>query len=72
MLIQAGGNETLLDDATELAAAVTRAGGEVAVEIYRGQTHGFMLGDGDHSLNLDDAPHNPAPGCRRRRNQHCA
>lgn len=60
MLIQAGGNETLLDDATGLAAAVARAGGEVVCEIYQGQTHGFMLGDGDCSLDLDGAPHNPA------------
>ena len=61
MLVQAGGHETLLDDATSLAAAVASAGGEVACEIYQGQTHGFMLGDGDGgTLELDGGGHNPA------------
>ena len=40
---------------------VGRAGGEIACEIYQGQTHGFMLGDGDGgTLELDGRGHNPA------------
>jgi len=61
ILIIAGGDETLLDDATLLAAAVGRAGGEVLCEIYQGQVHGFMLGDMEGcTLELDGGPTNPA------------
>ena len=40
---------------------VGRAGGEIVCEVYQGQTHGFMLGDGSGgTLELDGRPHNPA------------
>ena len=61
MLIIAGGNETLLDDSTALAARVAAAGGEVCCEIYPGVSHGFMLGDGDGgTLAMDGSGLNPA------------
>jgi monoterpene epsilon-lactone hydrolase len=44
LLIIAGGDETLLDDATLLAARAATAGCEVSLEIYPGVSHGFMLG----------------------------
>lgn len=43
------------------ASQVGRAGGEIVCEVYQGQTHGFMLGDGDGgTLELDAGPSNPA------------
>ena len=42
MLIQAGGHETMLDDATLFAAAAARAGGAVTLQVYPGQPHSFQ------------------------------
>ena len=42
MLIQVGGNETMLDDATAFAAKAARAGCQVTLEVYRGQGHSFQ------------------------------
>ena len=43
-----------------MAKQVGRAGGQIVCEVYQGQTHGFMLGDGDGgTLELDGGPHNP-------------
>lgn len=42
MLIQAGGEETLLDDSTRLAARVREAGGEVELQVWAGQGHVFQ------------------------------
>ena len=44
MLIIAGGHETMLEDATRLAAKAAADGCEVLCEIYPGVSHGFMLG----------------------------
>lgn len=42
LLIQAGGNEILLDDATRLAARAARAGVEVTLEVTPGVPHVFQ------------------------------
>ena len=42
MLIQAGGHETMLDDATLFAAAAARAGCAVTLQVYPGQPHSFQ------------------------------
>ncbi|MDA0334544.1 MAG: alpha/beta hydrolase fold domain-containing protein [bacterium] len=42
MLIQAGGDETMLDDATLFAAAAARAGVAVTLQVYPGQPHSFQ------------------------------
>lgn len=42
LLLQAGGQETMLDDATAFAAAAARAGNSVALEVYAGQPHSFQ------------------------------
>ena len=42
MLIQVGGNETMLDDSTAFAAAAARAGCTVTLEAYAGQPHSFQ------------------------------
>jgi acetyl esterase/lipase len=42
MLIQAGGEETLLDDSTRLAARVREAGGAVELQVWAGQGHVFQ------------------------------
>lgn len=42
LLIQAGGEETLLDDSTRLAARVREAGGEVELQVWAGQGHVFQ------------------------------
>lgn len=42
MLIQVGGNETMLDDASGFAAKAARAGCQVALEVYAGQGHSFQ------------------------------
>eukprot|EP01047_Picozoa_sp_COSAG01_P062821 COSAG01_NODE_8053_length_2938_cov_4.433956_2_plen_99_part_00 len=61
MLIIAGGHETMLEDATRLAAKAAADGCEVLCEIYPGVSHGFMLGDGDGGgLELDGSPLNAA------------
>ena len=45
----------------DAVSQVGRAGGEIVCEVYQGQTHGFMLGDGDGgTLELDGGPSNPA------------
>lgn len=41
-LIQVGGNETMLDDATGFAARAARAGCQVTLEVYAGQGHSFQ------------------------------
>jgi monoterpene epsilon-lactone hydrolase len=52
MLIIAGGHETMLEDATRLAAKAAADGCEVLCEIYPGVSHGFMLGDGGGSPSI--------------------
>lgn len=42
LLIQAGGNETMLDDATMFAAAAARAGCAVTLEVSPGEPHSFQ------------------------------
>jgi monoterpene epsilon-lactone hydrolase len=42
MLIQAGGDEALLDDSTRLAERVRAAGGEVHLRVWPGQGHVFQ------------------------------
>lgn len=42
MLIQVGGEETLLDDSTRLAARVLAAGGEATLQVWAGQGHVFQ------------------------------
>lgn len=42
MLIQVGGNETMLDDATGFAAKAARSGCQVILEVYAGQGHSFQ------------------------------
>lgn len=42
LLIQAGGDETMLDDATGFAAAAARAGASVTLEVYPGEPHSFQ------------------------------
>ena len=42
LLLQAGGHETMLDDATAFAMAAARAGNSVALEVYAGQPHSFQ------------------------------
>lgn len=42
MLIQVGGNETMLDDASGFAAKEARAGCQVTLEVYAGQGHSFQ------------------------------
>lgn len=42
LLIQAGGNETMLDDASSFAASAARAGCAVTLEVYPGQGHSFQ------------------------------
>jgi monoterpene epsilon-lactone hydrolase len=42
MLIQAGGDEALLDDSTRLAQRVREAGGEVELRVWPGQGHVFQ------------------------------
>ncbi|MBT3605785.1 MAG: alpha/beta hydrolase fold domain-containing protein, partial [Candidatus Latescibacteria bacterium] len=42
LLIQAGGHETMLDDASLFAAAAARAGWAVTLEVYPGQGHSFQ------------------------------
>jgi monoterpene epsilon-lactone hydrolase len=42
LLIQAGGQETMLDDASLFAAAAARAGCAVTLEVYPGQPHSFQ------------------------------
>lgn len=42
MLVQVGGEETLLDDSTRLAARVREAGGEVELQVWPGQGHVFQ------------------------------
>jgi len=45
MLIHAGANEILRDDATRLADRALQVGVDVSVEVYAGQTHAFQLFD---------------------------
>jgi len=45
LLIHAGANEILRDDATRLAERALQAGVDVSVEIYAGQPHAFQLFD---------------------------
>jgi len=42
LLIQVGGQETMLDDATVFAEKAARAGGQVTLEVYAGQGHSFQ------------------------------
>ena len=42
LLIQAGGHETMLDDASLFAAAAARSGCAVTLEVYPGQGHSFQ------------------------------
>jgi epsilon-lactone hydrolase len=50
LLIQAGGHETMLDDATLFAAAAARAGGAVTLQVYPGQPHSFQHDVGSHPV----------------------
>lgn len=42
ILVQAGGDETMLDDSTAFAAAAAGAGCSVFLEVYAGQPHSFQ------------------------------
>jgi len=42
VLVQAGGQETMLDDATAFAAAAARAGCSINLEVYADQPHSFQ------------------------------
>lgn len=52
ILLQAGGDDTLLDDATAFAAAAARAGCNVSLEVYAGQPHSFQ-----HEAATQDVAH---------------
>ncbi len=57
LLLQAGGNEVLLDDAMRLATNAAAAGVHVTVEIVPGVPHVFvsfvgLLDDADHALDI--------------------
>lgn len=49
LLIQVGGHETMLDDASLFAASAARAGCAVTLEVYPGQGHSFQ-----HNVGTDD------------------
>lgn len=44
LLLQVGGSETMLDDATAFAAKAARAGCSVFLQVYAGQQHSFQHG----------------------------
>ena len=49
LLIQVGGHETMLDDASAFAAKAARAGCTVSLEVYAGQPHSFQ-----HDVGTED------------------
>jgi len=54
MYIQAGGDETLLDDGRRLAKRARTAGVEVGLDIFPGQQHTFQMAAG-RAPEADDA-----------------
>lgn len=57
LLIQAGGDETMLDDATLFAAAAARAGCAVTLEVFPGEPHSFQHDVGSRRPAQDAVAH---------------
>jgi acetyl esterase/lipase len=54
LYIQVGGDETLLDDARNLALRVEEAGGQATLDVFPGQQHTFQMAAG-RAPEADDA-----------------
>lgn len=57
LLIQAGGNETMVDDASLFAASAARSGCWVTLEVYPGQGHSFQHDVGTRDVSREAVAH---------------
>jgi len=57
LLIQVGGHETMLDDASMFAAAAARAGCAVTLEVYPEQPHSFQHDVGTKDISREAVEH---------------